>query len=166
MQDITRHRGVRTMLESPGSAAQRRPHDRRPGRLLVTVRPTSSRRVAGIHADHKDGGAVLQCGIQSPDRPTARIATPSPRCHWLPSVTESVCAPASEPESSMTRTNRPPLQERLLLEARRLLDEAMKLPRGPLREALLREGRLHETASHIDQWLSSPGLRVPAPTTA
>jgi hypothetical protein len=32
---------------------------------------------------------------------------------------------------------------------------------GPEREAMLRKARLVETASHIDEWLASPGLRAP-----
>jgi hypothetical protein len=31
----------------------------------------------------------------------------------------------------------------------------------PEREATLRKARLVETASHIDEWLASPGLRAP-----
>jgi len=40
-------------------------------------------------------------------------------------------------------------------------EEAAKLPYGRLKEQLLREARRLETASHINQWLSSPGLRSP-----
>ncbi|MDA9504913.1 hypothetical protein XI09_09375 [Bradyrhizobium sp. CCBAU 11386] len=54
-----------------------------------------------------------------------------------------------------------PFQDRLALEANRLKDEANKLPHGPLRDAVIRKARQVETASHLDQWLSSPGLRAP-----
>jgi hypothetical protein len=40
-------------------------------------------------------------------------------------------------------------------------DEAAKLPYGKLKTQLLREARQLETASHLNQWLSSPGLRSP-----
>jgi hypothetical protein len=40
-------------------------------------------------------------------------------------------------------------------------EEAAKLPHGKLKSQLLREARLLETASHINQWLSSPGLQPP-----
>ena len=65
----------------------------------------------------------------------------------------------------MTRTNSTsiqlPLRDRLMLETNRLNDEANKLPPGPLRDAMIRKARQAETASHMDQWLSSPGLQAP-----
>jgi hypothetical protein len=39
--------------------------------------------------------------------------------------------------------------------------EAEKLPRGKEREALVRRARQLHTASQINEWLSSPGLRPP-----
>jgi hypothetical protein len=39
--------------------------------------------------------------------------------------------------------------------------EAQKLPHGKEREALIRKARQLETASHINEWLSSPGLTPP-----
>jgi hypothetical protein len=38
---------------------------------------------------------------------------------------------------------------------------AEKLPQGKEREDLLRKARQLETASHINQWLSSSGLQPP-----
>jgi hypothetical protein len=46
-------------------------------------------------------------------------------------------------------------------EAERLREEAEKLPPGHEREMLLREARQANTASHIDEWLTSPGLKEP-----
>jgi hypothetical protein len=40
-------------------------------------------------------------------------------------------------------------------------NEAEKLPHGKEREALVRKARQLETASHINEWLSSPGLAAP-----
>jgi len=40
-------------------------------------------------------------------------------------------------------------------------NEAQKLPNGKEREALERKARQLKTASQINQWLSSPGLRPP-----
>jgi hypothetical protein len=40
-------------------------------------------------------------------------------------------------------------------------NEAEKLPHGKEREALLRKARQLETASQIDQWISSPALQPP-----
>jgi len=40
-------------------------------------------------------------------------------------------------------------------------NEAQKLPHGKERDALVRKARQLETASQIDQWISSPALRPP-----
>lgn len=40
-------------------------------------------------------------------------------------------------------------------------NDAEKLPYGKQREALLRKARQLETASQINQWLSSPELQPP-----
>jgi hypothetical protein len=39
--------------------------------------------------------------------------------------------------------------------------EAEKLPFGKEREELLRKARQLETASHINEWITSPGLEPP-----
>ena len=39
--------------------------------------------------------------------------------------------------------------------------EAAKLPQGKLKDQLLLEARQLQTASQINQWLSSPGLQPP-----
>jgi hypothetical protein len=39
--------------------------------------------------------------------------------------------------------------------------DAKKLPHGKEREALARRARQLETASHLNQWLSSPELQPP-----
>jgi hypothetical protein len=54
-----------------------------------------------------------------------------------------------------------PLQERLAEEAKRLREKAKSLRPGTAREALIRKARQAETGSHLTEWLSSPGLRVP-----
>jgi hypothetical protein len=54
-----------------------------------------------------------------------------------------------------------PLQDRLMPEAMRLEDEANELPPGPLRDARIRKARRAVTASHVNAWLSSPGLQPP-----
>jgi hypothetical protein len=40
-------------------------------------------------------------------------------------------------------------------------NEAQKLPHGKERDALERRARQLETASQVNQWLSSPGLKPP-----
>jgi hypothetical protein len=52
-------------------------------------------------------------------------------------------------------------QERLAEEADRFKEAAEKLPPGTARELLLRRARQAETASRINDWLTSPGLRPP-----
>jgi hypothetical protein len=53
------------------------------------------------------------------------------------------------------------LPERLDQEVKRLREEAEKLPHGGERDQLLRKARQAETALHVNDWLSSPGLRTP-----
>ena len=53
-------------------------------------------------------------------------------------------------------------EERLAEQARIFREAAEKeLPGSLARELLLRRVRQAETASHINEWLSSPGLRSP-----
>lgn len=52
-------------------------------------------------------------------------------------------------------------QERLTEEAARFRQAANDLPPGTIRELLLKRARQAETAAHIDEWLSSPGLQPP-----
>jgi hypothetical protein len=53
------------------------------------------------------------------------------------------------------------LEERLVEEARRLREEAGRLPPGPGREEALQKAQQAETAAHLSGWLSSPGLEPP-----
>ena len=55
----------------------------------------------------------------------------------------------------------PPLHDRLMPEAVRLKDEANELLPGPLRDVRIRKARQAVTASHVNAWLSSPGLQAP-----
>lgn len=53
------------------------------------------------------------------------------------------------------------LEERLAGQARRLRDEAKMLPPCGERDDLMRRARQTEIASHINEWLTSPGLMPP-----
>jgi hypothetical protein len=55
-----------------------------------------------------------------------------------------------------------PLDQRLTDQAERLRKEARGTPPGIERERLLRRARHAETAAHMEQWLTSPGLRAPS----
>ena len=61
------------------------------------------------------------------------------------------------------RPNRPTptFEQRLAQEAHRVKERAETLPHGEERELLSREARQLETASRINDWLSSPGLQPP-----
>jgi hypothetical protein len=65
----------------------------------------------------------------------------------------------------MTRAKRnqpkAPLRDRLLQEAHEFRHKASLLPLGSERDAMIRNARHSETASHMDEWLSSPGLQAP-----
>ena len=51
--------------------------------------------------------------------------------------------------------------ERLRMFSDQLKKQASKLRPGPEQDDLLKRARLADTASHIDEWASSPGLRSP-----
>jgi hypothetical protein len=53
------------------------------------------------------------------------------------------------------------LKQRLIEQAKRLREEAKLKGPGVERETLVRKARQAEAAAHIDEWLSSPGLRSP-----
>jgi len=48
-----------------------------------------------------------------------------------------------------------------LAEAKRLREEADKLPYGAEKEMLLKKARRAETAARAKEWLASPGLQSP-----
>jgi hypothetical protein len=54
------------------------------------------------------------------------------------------------------------LEERFAQEAERLREEGETLPPGSERETLFRKARQAETASHLSEWLRSPGLQPPS----
>ena len=54
-----------------------------------------------------------------------------------------------------------PLELRLAEQAERLRKQARGTPPGIEREKLLRRARQAETAAHMQEWLTSPGLQPP-----
>lgn len=54
-----------------------------------------------------------------------------------------------------------PLHQRLAEEVQRLQKEAKNAPPGIERDRLLQRVRQVETASHINEWLSSPAVQAP-----
>jgi hypothetical protein len=56
---------------------------------------------------------------------------------------------------------KPTFEQRLTQEAHRVKERAKTLPQGKEREFLSRKARQLETASHISEWISSPGLQPP-----
>ena len=59
------------------------------------------------------------------------------------------------------RKNTVPFEQRLQRMAGEAREAAERLPDGQQRDALLRKARQAETAAHMNQWLSSPGLQSP-----
>jgi hypothetical protein len=57
--------------------------------------------------------------------------------------------------------SKPTFEQRLAQEAHRVKERAKTLPPGQERELLSRKARQLETASRINDWMSSPGLRPP-----
>jgi len=72
-------------------------------------------------------------------------------------------APACHQESNLAPTppTQPSLRERLASEVLRLTDDAKALRPGREQDEMVRKARLMETASQINEWLTSPGLRAP-----
>jgi hypothetical protein len=54
-----------------------------------------------------------------------------------------------------------PLDQRLALQAERLRKEAQRTRPGIDRDRLIRLARQAETAAHMNEWLTSPGLQPP-----
>jgi hypothetical protein len=54
-----------------------------------------------------------------------------------------------------------PLNQRLTEQAKRLREKARAMPPGIEREQLIRRARQAETAAHMQEWLTSPGLQTP-----
>jgi hypothetical protein len=53
------------------------------------------------------------------------------------------------------------LDQRLSEQAERLRKEAQGMPPGVERDDLLRRARQAEAAAHMQEWITSPGLRSP-----
>jgi hypothetical protein len=58
-------------------------------------------------------------------------------------------------------TDKMTTEQKWIEQSERAKSEASKLPPGKERERLLRKARQLETARHINDWMSSPGLRKP-----
>jgi hypothetical protein len=52
-------------------------------------------------------------------------------------------------------------EDQIAAEKSRLEEQAATLPSGPQGDALLKKIRQLETASHMNEWLTSPGLQPP-----
>jgi hypothetical protein len=53
------------------------------------------------------------------------------------------------------------LKDRLASFAEEVREKAAQLKPGPERDELLRKARQADTASHLDEWANSPGLKPP-----
>jgi len=54
-------------------------------------------------------------------------------------------------------------EENIAAEKAKLEAQVAKLKPGPQKDALLRKIRQLDTAAHMSEWLSSPGLKPPEP---
>ena len=54
-------------------------------------------------------------------------------------------------------------EENIAAEKAKLEAQVAKLKHGPQKDALVRKIRQLDTALHMSEWLSSPGLRPPEP---
>jgi len=53
------------------------------------------------------------------------------------------------------------LQDRLSAWVKQVQEQALRLPPGPERDALLKKARQAEMAGHLNDWAKSPGLQPP-----
>jgi hypothetical protein len=53
------------------------------------------------------------------------------------------------------------LKDRLIQQAENLRKQAEEMPAGVRRDELMKKARQAEMTAHLDDWLSSPGLRPP-----
>ena len=62
-----------------------------------------------------------------------------------------------------TQCNQPklPFDQRLAQEALRIQEQVKSMPHGRKRELLVRKARQLNTALHVNEWLSSSGLKTP-----
>jgi hypothetical protein len=51
--------------------------------------------------------------------------------------------------------------ERLAMSAAQLKEQGRRMPPGREKEALMKRARQTDVAAHINEWLTSPGLRSP-----
>jgi len=63
--------------------------------------------------------------------------------------------------SKRRRVKSQSLKERLASFAKAVREKAATLPPGIERDDLLRRARRADTASHLDEWVRSPGLQPP-----
>jgi hypothetical protein len=91
---------------------------------------------------------------------------PSPRGTWHLSVMRTPVAlppPLKEWSSAMAKRRHfkhtSSLEERLAKDTKQLREQIKILPLGASRDDLLRRIRQNEIASHMDEWLRSPGLQ-------
>ncbi len=60
-----------------------------------------------------------------------------------------------------SRSHAQTFQERLAEQKARLEKKASQLNPGPERDDLLKKAKQIDTATHINEWLNSPGLQAP-----
>jgi hypothetical protein len=61
----------------------------------------------------------------------------------------------------LRRSSPSSLDDQIASEKAQLTNQAAKLPQGREKDRLLRTIRQLNTASHLSEWLSSPGLQPP-----
>jgi hypothetical protein len=66
-----------------------------------------------------------------------------------------------QPQRRRSKKRSQSFEDHLIEEAVRFRAAANDLPQGMARELLLRRARQAETASHVSEWLRSPGLQPP-----
>jgi hypothetical protein len=154
---------------------QRRPELFNPGFLRSFLRhferqPMSDSVDREIGQRHRTGSSVrrpsrTRIGLSSPLKPSHRLTLRmnASQKQLSCSVQEHGATMARErlPWEHRLMTKKITLEQKWHQLSEAAKKEAEKLPHGKEREALLRKARQLETASQIDQWISSPALQPP-----
>jgi len=75
--------------------------------------------------------------------------------------TSQHCAYINRPAMKRRRSKAHSFADQISAERAKAEGEAAKLPPGPAKDAMLKKIRQLDTASHVNEWLSSPGLKSP-----
>ena len=109
----------------------------------------------------KAQGSVPASGVSIPRLRAEKLAVGMEPNSPLPIIEQKFLRTTLPRTQGATMTSRTSTEQKWHEQSQLARNEAAKIPPGKERETLLRKARQLETASHINDWLSSPGLKPP-----